>query len=110
MRPAIQDGDRLLVTLCLPGALRRGDVVAYEVDGRLRVHRLIGRRRDRGRGSGSRLLLAGDNDPQAPDEVEARAVLGRVIARQHGRAMERLDTAWAWMRGVIAVLRRKARR
>lgn len=104
MRPAIRDGDRLLAAPA-PATLRIGDVVAYTVAGRLRVHRLLARRPDP-----PVLVIGGDNDPQPPDAVPASAVLGRVVARERNGAITRLDTWKARGPAVLAVIRQRVNR
>ena len=54
MRPALRRGDMLAVESCAAAALRRGDVVVFEREGRIWAHRLLGRT------TAGRLVVKGD--------------------------------------------------
>jgi phage repressor protein C with HTH and peptisase S24 domain len=78
MCPTIRPGDTLVVEPVALAAIRRGDVVLYEIGGHLRAHRVVGIWRT-GADEPS-LLLRGDNHASCDRPLPAGAVLGRVAA------------------------------
>jgi hypothetical protein len=72
MSPFIRDGD-VLTVVPLAGRPRRGDVAAYvrPVDGKLAVHRVVGRKR-------GVFILKGDNE-DCGDLVPGLGLLGLVV-------------------------------
>ena len=88
MAPSLVDGELALMRTARPGSLNLGDIIAFRRDGRLILHRLIGRRvRDDGalvfttKGDANR----GADSPILSSEVQARLVVavhlpGSVIA------------------------------
>ena len=87
MTPTLEDGQRVLIErrrLYWPG-----DILAFGVDGDLRAHRLLGYRPSR---SGWLAVLRPDSSLSGCDPpVEPRHVLGRVVARSPGCA---IDVTW----------------
>ena len=69
MGPLLHDGDVLVVARGLP--LRKGAIVAYELDGNLIAHRIIT--------MGSTIQTKGDAGNRI-DSISADRILGRVIA------------------------------
>lgn len=88
MWPLVRDGDKARIAHGL-GKLKRGDVVAYQRNGELVVHRLI--RIVHGAGE-PRFLIKGDNVSGYDPTVPASRVLGRVVALQRSGKWRRLDT------------------
>jgi hypothetical protein len=100
MTPAIRSGDRLTVEPLRerPGI---GAVLACESEGRLVVHRLVGR-------DGGRAVVRGDTAPAADPPLAYEAVLGVVAGIERGgRAVrlglgrERVVIAWLSRRGLL---------
>ena len=88
MWPLLRDGDKARVAHGL-GKLKRGDIVAYQRNGELIIHRLIGI----ARGAGApRFLIKGDNVSVCDPAVRPGKVLGRVVALQRAGKWRRLDT------------------
>ena len=98
MVPFLWDGDVALVTPTAGSEVDVGDVVCYEMPpGRLYLHRVIARDRDR-------VVAKGDALPFT-EVVERAQLLGTVVAiERHGR-VRRLDTRTAhWRSRAIASL------
>ncbi|PYN09834.1 MAG: hypothetical protein DME06_15005 [Candidatus Rokuibacteriota bacterium] len=98
MVPFLRDGDVALVTPTAGSEVGVGDVVCYEMPpGRLYLHRVIARDRDR-------VVAKGDALPFT-EVVERVQLLGTVVAiERHGR-VRRLDTRTAqWRNRAIASL------
>jgi hypothetical protein len=75
MRPLLGPGARILIT---PAArVRFGDLLAYESEGTLVCHRVIGRR-------GAALLTRADHRGAGPEVVAAPQVVGVVAAFERG--------------------------
>jgi len=77
MRPLLADRDEVVVRFGLGSPPRFGEVVAFERDGRTVVHRVLARRRRRGR---LQLLERGDS-AGAGSWIELSSVLGVVVGR-----------------------------
>jgi hypothetical protein len=73
MRPFFREGMRVLVEPCPPGRLRPGAVAAFERDGQVILHRVLGTARAR-----AAIVEKGDHQPR-PGLVEGSKVLGRVV-------------------------------
>ena len=98
MVPFLWDGDVAVVTPTAASEVDVGDVVCYEMPpGRLYLHRVIARDRDR-------VVAKGDALPFT-EVVERAQLLGTVVAiERHGR-VRRLDTRTAhWRSRAIASL------
>jgi len=98
MVPFLWDGDVAVVTPTAASEVDVGDVVCYEMPpGRLYLHRVIARDRDR-------VVAKGDALPFT-EVVERAQLLGTVVAiERHGR-VRRLDTPTArWRKRAIASL------
>ncbi len=96
MTPFLWDGDVALVTPTAGREVGVGDVICYEApSGRLFLHRVIARDRDRFVAKGDALA--------STDVVERAQLLGKVVAvERHGR-VRRLDTRAArWRNRAIA--------
>lgn len=83
MRPLLGAGARIFVTP--PGRARFGDLLAYELEGTLVCHRVIGRR-------GAALLTRADNRGGGPEVVTGPQILGIVTACERGGATVDLST------------------
>ncbi|MEP7261505.1 MAG: S24/S26 family peptidase [Usitatibacter sp.] len=80
MLPAVRPRDVLMIRACASDAVCIGDIVAYARDGRLFVHRVVGR-------AGVAFIAQGDALPFADPPVAARELLGRVVkVVRRGRA------------------------
>jgi hypothetical protein len=78
MRPLLASGSRILV---VPAArVRFGDLVAYECEGTVVCHRMIGRR-------GARLLIRADHRGAGPEHVRPAQILGVVTALERDGAV-----------------------
>jgi hypothetical protein len=75
MRPLLRPGSRILVTPA--ERVRFGDLLAYECDGALVCHRVIGRR-------GAALLARADHRGAGPEIVSRPQVVGVVRAFDRG--------------------------
>ena len=88
MLPLLRDGDVVTVTPAARTEARVGDVICYEArPGRLVVHRVIARVRER--------LLAKGDALSASDSVDLPLLLGKVTAIERRGTMKRLDTRGA---------------
>jgi len=103
MWPAIRSGSVVEIAPCDPVSLEVGDLAAYERDGRVVVHRIIGR--------GERALrFRGDALPSADGEVALDRVLGRARVVRQRRLRLRWPTARHLARVLRAVLPARRRR
>jgi hypothetical protein len=100
MAPAIRSGDRVTIEP-LRGAPRTGDVVACDIDGRLVIHRVVGR-------SAGLTEVRGDIALASDPLVPVQALLGSVTRVDRGRRRirlglgpERLLLAWLSRSGVL---------
>jgi hypothetical protein len=75
MRPFLGAGARILVAP--PARVRFGDLLAYQCEGALVCHRVIGRR-------GAALLTRADHRGAGPEVVSARQIVGVVTACERG--------------------------
>jgi len=97
MLPFLRHGDVLHVRPLPAAAVRVGDVICYAPSpGRLHLHRVVARD-ERG------FVTRGDALSYVED-VPASAVLGRVIARERGGRLRRLDTPAARRAGRAIVV------
>jgi hypothetical protein len=83
MRPLLGAGARILVTP--PARVRFGDLLAYESDGALICHRVIGRR-------GAALLTRADNRGAGPEVVTEPQIVGIVTAFERRGVTVELST------------------
>lgn len=100
MTPAIRGGDRLTLQP-LRSTPRMGDVLACEIDGRLVIHRVVGR-------PGGRTAVRGDVAPTSDRPLAPEALLGRVARVERagrpvflGRGRERVLLAWLSRHGIL---------
>jgi uncharacterized repeat protein (TIGR01451 family) len=77
MEPAIRDGEFLWVEPCLPGGLRKGDVVLFSDGATFRAHRLIVADAER-----DLFITRGDAGSGNDEALCARQLLGKVVAKQ----------------------------
>lgn len=78
MRPLLTSGSRILVA---PAArVRFGDLLAYECEGSIVCHRMIGRR-------GAHLLIRADHRGAGPEHVRPAQILGVVTALERDGAV-----------------------
>jgi GNAT superfamily N-acetyltransferase len=90
MRPFIQDGDLITVCPLRNSPVRIGDVVLYKTaDDQAIVHRAIRKTRIDGKAV---FFIKGDAAFGQPEEVDAKRVLGRVVAIERNGQERNLDT------------------
>ncbi len=87
MRPLLREGDQVKV-LHGPKDLRRGDIVVYQHEGVLIIHRLIMRVDAAGE---LQYLMKGDNAAGIDPAIPARKILGRVVALRRTQRWRCLD-------------------
>jgi hypothetical protein len=78
MRPLLASGSRILVALA--ARVRFGDLLAYECEGTVVCHRMIGRR-------GALLMTRADHRGAGPEHVRPAQVLGVVTALERDGAV-----------------------
>lgn len=83
MWPFLNDGDRVLVAWGRDN-LRVGDLLVFQVNGRLVIHRLIEIRQT---ATARRFITCGDNVRRADPPVYAPQIVGPVIAAERGERM-----------------------
>lgn len=88
MRPAIEDGDRVLVEPVDAARLRVGHVVKFSHAGAFRMHRIVRRTSAGGRPS---FLVRGDTGGGV-DLIDAAQVIGLAVVVERGSRTVRLDT------------------
>jgi signal peptidase I len=80
MIPLLRPGDAVTIIFCSPAALVVGDVVAYEVDSGVAIHRVL---RRVGRGGGVSVYQKGDN-MRSGGWLDERQILGKVVSVTSG--------------------------
>jgi signal peptidase I len=105
MTPTIRDGDRILVAP-LSRAPHVGDVVEYERENGVSVHRVVASRRDR---SGIVVFVRGDASDESAECVSMTRVIGRVVAVENNGIVHRLDGWRGRAAGIARVLKRRLR-
>jgi len=90
MEPFLHAGDKVQVEAADPEGLVPGELIAFQEDGCLIVHRFAGWT---GRGGERRLRQTGDNMP-GYKLLDPRDLLGRVTAVERGGRRRRLDRGW----------------
>jgi signal peptidase I len=93
MLPFMWDGDVALVTPAGATKIRVGDIVCYELPGRLFLHRVIDR-------DGDGFVAKGDA-LRFTDVIDRRQLLGRVVAIERSGRITRLDTRAARWRSIV---------
>lgn len=98
MLPFLLDGDVALVMPAAGTEISVGDVICYETPpGRLFLHRVIGRKRERFVAKGDALAFT--------DLIDPGQVLGKVVAVQRRGSVKRLDTRiGGWRNRAIAAV------
>jgi signal peptidase I len=98
MLPFLREGDVALVVPAAGMEIGVGDVICYETaPGRLFVHRVIERKRDRFVAKGDALRVT--------DVLERRQLVGKVVAIERRGRLTRLDTrASQWSSRAVALL------
>jgi len=98
MLPCLRDGDVALVVPAAGTEISVGDVICYETPpGRVFLHRVIERERERLVAKGDALLFT--------DLIDPGQVLGKVVAVQRRGRFERLDTrSGRWRNRAIAAV------
>ena len=107
----LRDGDRVLVQ-CGRDNLRRGDVLVFQVNGRLVIHRLIDIHQTL---TAQRFVTCGDNVRRADAPVHVNQIVGPVIAVERGERVFKLTRLhWhllgrslAWLQRLFLKLRRR---
>lgn len=82
MRPAMNDGDMLLIGEVAVSSLRIGDVIAFYSRSfeKTVIHRIIGFRND---GSRRLVITRGDSSSRVDEPVRPEDIIGRVSVRIH---------------------------
>ena len=88
MRPFLREGDRVKVLHGQEG-LHRGDIVAYQLNRTLIIHRLLKKVDVDGE---LHYLLKGDNAAAVDPVVPGSKIIGRAVALQRTYKWSRLDT------------------
>ncbi|MCF6148551.1 MAG: signal peptidase I [Candidatus Kuenenia sp.] len=88
MYPLIREGDNVIVT-CGYSQIRRGDIIAFRLDNKLIVHRVLS---ISGNETDFSVTTKGDNVPHSDPAVNHREIIGRVSAIRRGKKLLRLDT------------------
>lgn len=97
MSPTILSGERVLIAPADPRRLRIGDIVKFRVDGRLTLHRLVGRRR---RPDGAlEFAFRGDNAEETEVPVSGSSIIGVAVAVERSLRLVTLCSAGARFRG-----------
>ena len=98
MRPAIADGDRVLIAPARPERLRVGDIVKFRIGDELRMHRLVRRSPPDGPGE---FVFRGDSG-DSEDTVRRNDIIGLAVAVERNGRLRRLDSTLArglgWVR------------
>jgi hypothetical protein len=96
MMPFLWDGDVVLVTPTAATEVDVGDVICYEASpGRLSLHRVIARSRDRFVAKGDALAVT--------EIIDRTQLLGKAVAVERHGSVKRLDTRIArWRNRAIA--------
>ncbi len=98
MSPTILDGERVLIAPVDSQRLRLGDVVKFRFEGRLTLHRLVGRaRRPDG---GLEFAFRGDNGTDTEARVPASSVIGLAVAVERGQSLVTLCSLRARFSGL----------
>ena len=79
MLPALWPGDVVEIASCSLEDLRLGEIVLAQREGRLFLHRLVGRFTDPGTLNG--FLLRGDSMPGLDPQFPIEALLGRLVQK-----------------------------
>ncbi|RZB30194.1 MAG: hypothetical protein SRB1_02474 [Desulfobacteraceae bacterium Eth-SRB1] len=99
MRPFIQDGDLITVSPLRNSPVKVGDVVLYKTaDDRAIVHRVIRKTRI---DSKAAFFIKGDAAFDQPEKVNAKIVLGRVVAIERNGRKRNLDTKFYHIIGLF---------
>ena len=89
MSPMLQVADIVVAQPIEAADAQNGDVLVFQHGAEMITHRLINRQADR-------LYLKGDNRRAADEPVEARSIVGRVIAiERSGRSIDLRQPRWA---------------
>jgi signal peptidase I len=101
MVPVLREGDRILVShQC--AQIRAGDIIVFWQNGRLLIHRAV---RLSGTLPDRVFLTKGDNTQHFDSPVNARDVIGRVIAIERGDRRFSIDTtAWRILNRLVALI------
>lgn len=103
MLPAVLPGDVVFVRRCDAGAARSGELVLFQREQRLYVHRVVAR-------DGAMLVTRGDANPQADVPVQPSEFLGRVVRQlRGGNAFRPLRAPHGVARAAAALFRRSSR-
>ncbi len=88
MYPFIRDGDVITIRPIDPICLNVGDIIFYQVENRLVVHRIIGKKTFDGK---IRFTTRGDWSPGSEEEIFDNAVLGKVVTLERNRKILQVD-------------------
>ncbi|MES2937493.1 MAG: S24/S26 family peptidase [Pseudomonadota bacterium] len=102
MLPSVLPGDVVFVRHGGADAARCGDLVLFQREQRLYVHRVIGRQ-------GADLVTQGDANPRPDDQVQASEFLGTVVRQwRGGSAFTPRDRPTGLSRAASALFRRSS--
>ena len=100
MFPLIREGDRILVECCSTG-IRRGDIIVFRRKGRFIAHRVLRMHRE---APEPIFITKGDNALHTDPPIQAKEIVGRVLAiRKGSREISLVTPFWRASGRVIAL-------
>jgi signal peptidase I len=105
MVPSILPGDLISVRRAVAAEISCGESVLYVRDGRMVVHRVVGRT---GSPENSLLITRGDRLRHNDSPVSSRELLGKVISIERGNFQRRPGVCLSGWEGVIVPLLRRS--
>jgi signal peptidase I len=94
MRPAIRDGDIVVVQMVDPTAVKPGDILLYREGERPLAHRVVRIHQDNS--AGVVFVLRGDAQAECDAPVKPEQVLGRVLLAERNGRRGILSYLWSW--------------
>lgn len=105
MHPTIRDGESVVVQPLRSVTIRHGNVILYQMHGRLTLHRYIFNEKRT-----NRVFTVGDAAVQGGDWVSVADILGVANSMRRNGRVRRLDTRWARWAGLLRFALRPLRR
>lgn len=105
MHPTIRDGESVVVQPLPSGAIHRGNVILYQIHGRLTLHRYVFNEKRT-----NRAFTVGDAAVAGGDWVSAADILGVANSVRRNGRVRRLDTRCARWAGLLRFALRPLRR
>ena len=99
MVPFLPGGSKILVSQTTAGQIRLGNLLLFEVEGRIICHRVL---RRRGQGASYTFLTKGDGRRATDPWVCAEQVIGKVTAINRNGSIVRLNTPLRRLQAVAA--------